>query len=146
MLRVQPYEGAYDTLLGLAASGFRLGICSNRDRASAEQLLEAAGLRAIFHTMVCLGDASRAKPDAAPLLLALERLGETPSSTLYVGDSGVDALCAKAAGVSLAAYLGGYAASNADLNPRVMAFSRHDELASWILNPAAVSRRASHHA
>jgi len=39
------------------------------------------------------------KPHPAPLLLALERLGEEPANTAYIGDSPFDMQAAKAAGL-----------------------------------------------
>src|SRR5256885_10036908 len=60
------------------------------------------------------------------------QLGATPQTVLFVGDSGIDAACAQAAGVRLAAHLGGYAANPDDLRPYVVAFSDYAEFHSWM--------------
>ena len=50
---------------------------------------------------------SRHKPDPEGLLAAIERLGGSPSGSLYVGDSVTDAETARRAGVPFAAVLNG---------------------------------------
>ena len=86
-------------------------------------ILFGLGLGGFFDAIVGLGDTEHPKPDAAPLHLALTQLGGTPRTALFVGDSGIDAACAQAAGVRLAAHLGGYAAAPDDLRPCTVAFS-----------------------
>ncbi len=39
------------------------------------------------------------KPDPRPLLHTLDLLGVAPGETVYVGDTGIDLACARAAGV-----------------------------------------------
>lgn len=126
------FEGVREVLAMLRSQGLSLGICTNRDRASTEALLQGAALLSFFDTLVCMGEAARSKPDAAPLQRVIQRLGATPSATLFVGDSGIDAACAEAAGVRLAAHLCGYAGAASDLHPRAMAFSAYAELGAWI--------------
>jgi phosphoglycolate phosphatase len=59
-----------------------------------------------FGAVVGAGDATADKPDAAPLLLALRRIGVPPSrSVWYVGDTALDMRAAHAAGC-LAVLLG----------------------------------------
>ena len=126
------YDGAFDLLSMLRSQGVALGICTNRDQRSTRTLLRKAGLDGFFDAIVGLGDAEHPKPDAAPLRLALNQLDATPQTTLFVGDSGIDAACAQAAGVRLAAHLGGYAATPDDLHPCAVAFSRYEELLGWM--------------
>jgi phosphoglycolate phosphatase len=139
------FEGASEVLAMLRSQGLSLGICTNRDRASTEALLEGAALRGFFDTIVGMGDATHPKPDAAPLQLVIQRLGATPSTTLFVGDSCVDAACAGAAGVRFAAHLCGYAGSDDDLHPRATAFSAYAELGSWIKERMTASVEAANH-
>jgi len=139
------FEGVRDMLAMLRSQGLALGICTNRDRSSTEALLDGVALRGFFGTLVGMGDAAHAKPDAAPLQMAMQRLGATPSTTLFVGDSGIDAACADAAGVRFAAHLCGYAGSAADLYPRAMAFSAYTELSSWITERVTTHWEAASH-
>ena len=126
------YDGALELLSMLRSQGIALGICTNRDQDSTRTLLDKAALTGFFDAIVCLGDTEHPKPDAAPLHLALTQLGGTPRTALFVGDSGIDAACAQAAGVPLAAHLGGYAANPDDLRPYVVAFSDYAEFHSWM--------------
>lgn len=63
--------------------------------------LEAAhlGWAAHFGTLIGSGDASADKPSAAPLLMALDRIGVKASQDVwYVGDTALDMQAARAAG------------------------------------------------
>lgn len=116
---VAPMPGA---AAALAAAG-RLapqGVVSNKQgpllRAEAAHL----GWAAHFGALVGAGDAARDKPDAAPLLMALDALGVPPSREVwYVGDTALDMQAARAAGCRAvllgdAAHDGGIAAASPD--------------------------------
>ncbi len=141
------YDGVFELLSMLRSQGITLGICTNRDRGSTRALLDEAALDGFFGAIVGLGDAEHPKPDAAPLRRALDQLGATPQTALFVGDSGIDAACAQAAGVRLAAHLGGYAADPDDLHPCTMAFSGYAEFHSWMAARASTqaSVETDHH-
>lgn len=127
-----PYDGVVQMLNALRAQGFSLGVCTNRDPQSARDLLMHAEIFCQFDTLVGIGDASEAKPAAAPLLLALEKLQCSPSEALMVGDSSADAQCAQAAGVAFAAHTQGYASRMEELLPCLWAFSSFHELAQHL--------------
>jgi histidinol-phosphate aminotransferase len=84
-----------DVLAALAAR-LPLGIVTGRPRAEAEWFLGRAGIRDLVRTIVALEDAPN-KPDPAPVVLALRRLGATRG--WMVGDTPDDARAARAAGV-----------------------------------------------
>ncbi len=100
------YPGVIDALEALSAQGHRLGICTNKPEGPARAALRHFGLDQ--HMRVVIGGDSlpQRKPDPAPLLAALARLG--PGPALFVGDSEVDAETARAAGVALALFTEGY--------------------------------------
>lgn len=109
-----PLAGTLEALA--AASPWPLGIVSNKQgpilRAEAAHL----GWASRFGAVVGAGDAVADKPAAAPVLLALERLGVAPGPEVwFIGDTGVDMQAARAAGCSAvllgdAAHDGGVAA------------------------------------
>ena len=70
-----------------------------KGRATVEVTFEVLPLERYFETVVTGDDTERHKPDPEPLLLALERLGASPSAAAYVGDSPFDIRAAKAAGM-----------------------------------------------
>ena len=105
----RPYPDVPETLGALAAAGWRLGVCTNKPTALAARLLDDLGLGPRFGGAVVGGDATpERKPHPAPLLMALDRLGVPAASAAFVGDSGTDALTARAAGVPIVLVRGGY--------------------------------------
>jgi len=127
------YPHLHEALAALKQLGLKLGICTNRDRASTEYLLAQSRIAEFFELIVGLGDAPHPKPAADPLLLALERMGGMAADALFVGDSSIDATCARLAHVPFAGHLGGYAVQSADLEPNVFVFSDYGTLANWIV-------------
>jgi len=83
-------------LLEALAARVRLGVVTGRPRADAYRLLELHGLADLFGAVVCMEDAP-AKPDPAPVRLALTRLGA--ARAWMVGDTPDDQRAARAAGV-----------------------------------------------
>ncbi len=142
------FAGVADALIAFKERGLKLGVCTNRDRASTAALLAAAGIADSFDAIVGLGDAPLPKPAADPLLLLLERLRVAPAETLFVGDSALDARCAQLSGVRFAAHLGGYAGQADELLPHVLSFGAYQQLTSWLLRrcPASVFPRQLHFA
>lgn len=100
-------------LLQRLAAKLPLAAVTGRPRADFERLLDRFDLRSIFSASVCMEDAT-AKPDPAPVLLALSRLGV--SNAWMVGDTPDDILAARAAGVVPLGVL-----APGDANPRTAA-------------------------
>ena len=138
------YPHLPDALSTLQQLGLKLGICTNRDRASTEYLLAQSRVAEFFELIVGLGDAPHPKPAADPLLLALQRMGGTTADALFVGDSSIDATCARSAHVRFAGHLGGYAVKPEDLEPNVFVFSDYGTLANWIVGHQAATDGGGH--
>ena len=68
----------------------------------AREILRGLGLLDLFALVVGGGEAAR-KPDPAGVALILDRIGARAEDTVFVGDSPVDVLTAKNAGLSLVA-------------------------------------------
>jgi pyrophosphatase PpaX len=87
-------------LPGLKAEGRKLGIVTaKRHRTVGLALERFPALADAFDVVVGFEDTERHKPDAEPVLLAVDRLAGTPGDAAYVGDSPFDIGAAKAAGV-----------------------------------------------
>jgi histidinol-phosphate aminotransferase len=84
-----------ETLTRLAARR-PLGVVTGRPRTDALRFLEEHEIAGLFSTVVCMEDAP-AKPDPAPVRLALERIGA--STAWMVGDTPDDLRAARGAGV-----------------------------------------------
>ncbi len=68
------------------------------------RLIEIYRLDRLFDQIVCALDVKRPKPDPEGVFLILERLGLSPEEAVYIGDSKVDEITAKNAGIRLIAY------------------------------------------
>ncbi len=116
---VAPMPGAAAAILA-AGRVAPQGVVSNKQgpllRAEAAHL----GWAVHFGTLVGAGDAARDKPDAAPILMALDALGVQASPAVwYVGDTALDMQAARAAGCRAvllgdASHDGGVAAARPD--------------------------------
>jgi pyrophosphatase PpaX len=91
--------GMDDVLVRLAGEGRRLGIVTAKRRETVELAFDRVPLGHLFEVVVGGDETTRHKPDPAPLLLALERLGADPGDAAYVGDSPFDIRAAKAGGL-----------------------------------------------
>jgi phosphoglycolate phosphatase len=105
----QMLPGAIDAVLDLYEAGYALGIVSQKLRYRVEAVLRREGLLDSFDTIIGGEDAPGFKPDPRGLLLALERLNAAAASSLYVGDTTIDADTARRAGVGFVGVLTGYA-------------------------------------
>ncbi len=103
------FPGVPEALAGLADRGIALGVCSNKPARAIAGTLESTGLAPFF--AVALGGDSlpERKPDPAPLLETIRRLGRRPRRSVMVGDSENDAMTAQAAGVPFVGVSFGYA-------------------------------------
>lgn len=94
---MREFPGTRPVPRALRAAGLRTGVVSNRSYA--RLAVEKAGLADLFDVVVGLEDVTKPKPDAEPLLFALERLGERRENAVYVGDTDIDMQTAVNAGV-----------------------------------------------
>jgi HAD superfamily hydrolase (TIGR01509 family) len=101
-IRFEAVPGALETLAALRARGLALAVVSNWDVGLAEHL-ERLGVDDLFSVVVTSAEAGAAKPDPAPFLLALKRLGVQPGRALHVGDEDEDEQGAAQAGMKFAA-------------------------------------------
>lgn len=103
------YEGVGAALRELRNDGRRLAIVTSKSHDAvnlAWGVLPA--LRDLFDVVIAAEDTERHKPDAAPLLEALRRLGAGPEGACYVGDAPFDMLAGRAAGLTTIAVTWGF--------------------------------------
>jgi len=96
---LQCCAGMEDVLVQLKEEGRRLGIVTAKRRQTVELAFARLPIEHLFETVVGGDETERHKPDPAPLLLALDRLGARPEEAAYVGDAPFDVKAAKAAGL-----------------------------------------------
>jgi len=96
-----PFPGAHDVLVELKAAGVRLGVVTNSGRRSAREALGRSGLTGIFEFTLTREDTRAMKPSPEGLIEAVSIVSLTPEDVYYVGDSPLDVVAAKAAGVKM---------------------------------------------
>jgi phosphoglycolate phosphatase len=102
------FGGVEDTLQTLHAAGIRTGICSNKPDDLCQMLVRDFAVGEYLDEVLGSGGDLPRKPDPAPLLRIIGRLGVSPEDTLYVGDSETDVTTARNAGVPVMLVKHGY--------------------------------------
>ena len=82
---------------------YKTAIATNRSN-TMDRVLSEHGLEGYFDLVVSSSDVNRPKPYPDPLIKILEYFEIEASNALYVGDSELDEIAAKAAGVPFVAY------------------------------------------
>jgi phosphoglycolate phosphatase len=102
------FDGAIPVLDGLAARGFKLGICTNKPHAMAMTVLEELSLDRYFAACIGQGALPFHKPDRRHYDGVANALGVAPKNTIYIGDSETDVATARNAGVPIVLVSFGY--------------------------------------
>lgn len=100
------YPGASLVLKQLKATGYRLGLCTNKPEGPTRAVLKQCGLDRQLDAMIAGGMINSRKPEPDMLLHVQAELDG--GSALYVGDSETDAETARRAGIPFALFSGGY--------------------------------------
>ena len=96
--KTKPYPGILELLSELKKQGIKTGIASNKHHTAVVQLYESF-FKESCDCAVGNGEGRRTKPYPDSLLYVMECLGASPETTVYVGDSDVDAETAKNTGL-----------------------------------------------
>ncbi|HEY7475346.1 MAG TPA: HAD-IA family hydrolase [Vicinamibacterales bacterium] len=96
----RPYEGMIE-VLGAAGRRTRLALLSNKPELPTRRILDALDLARYFSWIIGGDSGFERKPDPASLEFLIRQSGATPASTLFVGDSAIDAETARRAGAAL---------------------------------------------
>ena len=106
--RVDLMDGVHEALADLHARDVTAAIVTSGTRDRVTREMHSHGLAVRFRECVFGSDVTSKKPHPEALFLCMDRLGVTPSETVYIGDSPEDVAMAKAAGVFSIAIPGGY--------------------------------------
>ena len=113
---VRCYDEVVNTVTELHGHGHPLAVVTSKSDWLAQRGLEHVGIDSLFATVVGCDSCARHKPDAEPVLTALERLKYETDESVFVGDSVHDIEAGNAAGVvTIAALWGPF--SRAELLP-----------------------------
>jgi len=102
-LKYMVMEPYLKQLLKILRPTYKTAIATNRSD-TMDRVLKEHGLEGYFDLVVSSMDVERPKPHPDPLIKILEHFGIEPNNALYVGDSNLDEVAAKAAGMPFVAY------------------------------------------
>jgi pyrophosphatase PpaX len=101
------FPGVVETVMELDRRGHPMGIVTSKSNEMMLRGLKWIGIDKLMRTTVGMDSCAIHKPDAFPVLLALEELGYSPEEAVFVGDSPHDIQSGNAAGVVSVAALWG---------------------------------------
>lgn len=129
--RTRLFPGALDVVRSLTASGWAVGICTNKPEALADTLLRRLGVRDAFAALVGADTLPVRKPDPAAFHETLRRLSATTG--VMIGDTDTDRQTARNAGVPCVLVTFGAEADPRRLDP-------HAVIDSFAQLPSALAR------
>lgn len=94
------FPGMKELLAEVKRLGYKTGLVTSRLLHTTKQGLEKYGLEEYFDVVVTADDTKKHKPDPEPINIALAKLHSAPESSIMLGDTMFDLLCAKNAGVA----------------------------------------------
>jgi phosphoglycolate phosphatase len=115
-MRTRAYPGVARGLARLHSFGLKIAVVTNKPAPASADLLRRLGLELWVDELIG-GDSGYRKPEPQPLLLACTRLGVPAAEAVMVGDSLIDVLAARAAGVRIVCVPYGY---NEGRDPRTL--------------------------
>lgn len=92
------YDGIAELIDAMARDGWLLGVATGKSDRGLRHCLTTHGLMGRFVTLQT-ADRHPSKPHPAMALAAMDEAGAAPAETVFIGDTGWDMGCARAAGV-----------------------------------------------
>ncbi len=102
-----PYEGIMELLHELKKRGIKMGIASNKVKSAVVKLNDIY-FDGLMDGAAGVVEGKPTKPDPYMVEIMLDELGSSKENTLYVGDSNVDVMTAKNAGLDMVTVLWGF--------------------------------------
>ncbi|MBU2497681.1 MAG: HAD family hydrolase [Proteobacteria bacterium] len=107
---LRPIPGAAETLKDISKGKMKIGLVTSTPSKHLPVKLSAlrpSGADTLFQEIITADDVQRKKPAADPLIECARRLHVEPNKSVYVGDSRVDIMSGKAAGMKTIGVLTG---------------------------------------
>ncbi|OYU40411.1 MAG: haloacid dehalogenase [Pseudorhodobacter sp. PARRP1] len=96
------YPGAVAAVEALLAAGYRTAICTNKPEALAVELVRRLGIAPLFGALVGADTLPVRKPDPAPYVEVVRRVGGDVGRSMLIGDTETDRKTGLAVGVPVA--------------------------------------------
>lgn len=120
------FVGAKEMLLKLKSLKCHIGAVSSRSKVEYARYFNAFGFEELFDFVVLEEDTEKHKPEAEPLLKAIEISESNSNECIYIGDMPTDAQCAKNAKITAA--LVKWNGSNVDTSDADLVFNSTEEV------------------
>jgi phosphoglycolate phosphatase len=95
----QPFPYVMETLQKVKALGIKQAVITNKESSFTQRVLEKHRMTDLFDLVISGDTLPVRKPDPAVIQHCLQTLQQTAECSLFVGDSDIDVVTAKAAGV-----------------------------------------------
>ncbi len=128
--KTKTYKGVIEVLSALKASGYKMGICTNKAHHLTLQVVKNLELEQYFDSVIGGDSLSTSKPDPAMLNASIAELGQ--SKAIFVGDSEIDGATASNANVPFILFTSGYLKAPMNEVTHVASFKDYSELLNII--------------
>jgi phosphoglycolate phosphatase len=122
------YPGVRELLAACRQREQAMAVCTNKLAADARESLEQLDIADYFANVIGIDSCGAAKPDPAPLWHTLDYLECLSDSAVFIGDSEIDAACAKTAAVPFLLHEAGFGAEAARGVGYSACFGTYEEL------------------
>lgn len=92
-------EGMRNVLNSLQDNGYKLALCTGKERKRTIEILKHLEIKDYFATVVCSDDVEHPKPCIDSLVKCIENMDGTLGDAIMIGDGVNDIICARNAGV-----------------------------------------------
>lgn len=120
------FPGTREMLQLLKSQDYRLGIVTSKTRAGTTACLDFLEITNLMDVIITTDDATNHKPHPEPLIKAMELLSVSADDTLFIGDSSLDLIAAKSAGIQVA-----YVTWGAGTTNEIQRFEPNYVLENW---------------
>ena len=100
LIKTKPYNGITEVLKKLKSKGIKLAVITNKTQNAAKEICDTL-FNGIFDAVTGEKEGIARKPEPKMVEITLKKLNAQKSETLYVGDSEVDVLTGKNAGLKV---------------------------------------------
>ncbi len=105
---LEPYDGVPEMLDRLLEMGVAVAVVTNKNMSMAPRVLATSFPLDLFSEIRGFSHAFPLKPDASQTIDVLEKLGASPERSFFIGDSDIDVLTGRNAGMHTIAVKWGY--------------------------------------